>query len=278
MKHILLFLLVVSFSVLHAQPYIDIVNVRYYSMPINNSLYSHPKYNSEWITAGMDVPIKLKDNYLLISPYFETYTTFEFLYGIALPITFVKQWKNPSWKTAFTFIPRLSYEEQEISSSDIHQYGGVVLAIYKKKENLKYKFGVYYNSEYFGFFMLPLLGIDWNINSKWNLFGALPGSMSLEYKMMKRIYTGIAFRSITNSFRKSGDDYFKIEDNHLRLFADFYITKHLVFTAEGGHSIFRKYSRNYGGKIEKAINFKDGTVYKAALSWRIRLDEKKPEQ
>ena len=153
-----------------------------------------------------------------------------------------------------------------------------MLAIYQKNENLKYKFGTYYNSEYFGFFMIPLLGIDWNISDRLNLFGVLPGSMNLEYKLFKPLYTGIAFRSITNSFRTNGTGYFKIQDNHLKIFADLYITKHLVFTMEVGHSILRKYSLGTYSDIWKKefdIDYKDGFVYKAGLSWRIRLDEKK---
>jgi hypothetical protein len=278
MKHnflIILFLLCFSWKS-EAQPYIDIVSIRNYVMPAA-SKYSDAEENTNWFTAGLDLPIKLKENYLLLSPFFERYTTntYENLYGAAFPVTFLKQWKNQSWKTAFTFIPRYSFSE--FASSDIFQPGGAVLAIYKKKENLKYKFGAYYNSEFFGFFMIPLLGIDWNINAKWNLFGVLPGSLNLEYKLLKHLYTGMAFRSITNSFRAfKEDEYFKIQDNHLRLFADFYLTKHLVVTAEAGHSILREYSFGYksdGNKTETDLEFPDGFVYKASVSWRIRLDE-----
>jgi hypothetical protein len=269
-----------SFQV-QAQPFIDIVSVRYYSMPASYEReIKQYEGNISWFTVNTDLPIKLKEDYLVFSPSYERYSlpepNNENLYTICLPSTYIMQWKNPSWKTAVTLIPRISFSE--FASSNIYQQGTAVIAIYKKKENLKYKFGAYYNSEFFGFFILPLLGIDWNMNDRWNLFGILPGSMNLEYKMSKAMSAGLAFRSITNSFRAFEHHYFKVEDNHLRFFLDFYFTKHLVMTAEAGHSLLRKYSRGFrdsSDKEETDLMIEDGVIYKIALGWRIRLDEKK---
>jgi hypothetical protein len=282
MKCFLLVLFSLAFYFqIHAQPFIDIVSVRYYSMPASYEREIKQYEGSiNWFTVNTDLPIMLNEDYLVFSPSYERYSlpepNNENLYTTCLPISYVKQWKSASWKTALTLIPRVSLSE--FASSNIYQQGAAIVVIYKKKENLKYKFGAYYNSEFFGFFMLPLLGIDWNINERWNLFGILPGSMNLEYKMAKAISAGLAFRSITNSFRAFENDYFKIEDNHLRFFLDFYFTKQLVMTAEAGHSILRKYSRGSresSDKEETDLLLEDGVVYKIALGWRIRLDEKK---
>jgi hypothetical protein len=283
MKHLLLLLFSIVFLrfQLPAQPFIDLVSVRYYSMPASYEYeVRETEGNNKWFTVNTDLPLKLKDDYLLFSPAYEMYVlpepNNENLSTTSLPISYIKQWKNPSWKTAFTLIPRVSFSE--FAESNIYQQGAAIVAIYKKRENLKYKFGVYYNSEYFGFFMLPLLGIDWNINERWNLFGILPSSMNLEYKMSRGMGAGLSFRSITNSFRAFEYDYFKIQDNHLRFLLDFYFTRHLVMTAEVGHSILRKYSRgfrNSSDKNETDLKIEDGVVYKIAFAWRIRLDEKK---
>jgi hypothetical protein len=273
-KYFLLLLLLSPFQKSSAQPYVDLINAKYYAMLQQKN---NPDVN--WMTIGMDVPLKMKKDYLVLSPTFENYhfssdnNSSTDLYGINFPITFLKQWTNEKWKTAFTFIPRINSDFENVSSDD-YQYGGALLFIYKKKENVKFKFGAYYNSEFFGFFMIPLAGIDWNINSRLNLFGVLPGSMNLEYKLGNKIYSGISFRSITNSYRLYNDGYMKIQDNHIKVFLDYYLTKNLVATVEAGHSALRKYSFGYKSE-EINLNYDDGFIFRAGVAWRIRLDEKK---
>src|SRR4051812_16310587 len=94
-----------------AQPYIDVVSVGNYIMPANGA---GGKEYTDWFTAAMDLPVKIKDDYLLLSPFYEEYAlalSDGHLYGAAFPVTYLKQWKNPLWKTAFAFIPRLSFSD-----------------------------------------------------------------------------------------------------------------------------------------------------------------------
>lgn len=266
-----------------AQPFTDIFNVRYFILPARTDFSgADEKVTTTWRTVSVELPLKMKEDYLVFRPNFESYSfgNSEFikndLYGVALPVTFLMQLKNKSWKTAITFIPRISSDFENSTAND-YQYGGALLAVFEKKENLKYKFGVYYNSEHFGFFMRPLLGIDWRINERLTLFGVLPATMNLEYKTGKHICTGFAFNSFTKSFRLFNDDWFKIEDNHLKIFVDYYVTKNLVLNIEAGHSVFRKYSQGFGkdsGKTETELKFQDGMLVKVGWMWRMRLDKK----
>ena len=63
------------------------------------------------------------------------------------------------------------------------QIGGALIAAYKRKGKLTWKLGVYINNEYFGIFVMPLLGINWEIGKKDYLFGVLPGSLTYEHKI-----------------------------------------------------------------------------------------------
>jgi hypothetical protein len=287
MKHIILsiciFLFFFSGSTL-GQPYIELVNIRYYEMPEQSKLVNNGKTsNNRWITAGIQLPLKLQKDYLIISPFFEKYSieseVGQNLYGISLSLAYLKQWKNKSWKTAFAFIPRISSDFKNVSSND-YQLGSAVVAVYQKKENLSYKFGAYYNSEYFGFFMLPLFGVEWEINDRLEISGVLPAHVNLEYKTGKHIYTGVDLLFITNSFRLYNDYYYRIDDNHLKLYADFYLTNNLVLTAEAGHSVLRKYTlgiRNDGVNSKANLTYENGFVFGGRISWRIRFDGKKTE-
>lgn len=252
-------------------------------MPEQSKLVNNGRpSNNKWITAGMQLPLKLREDYLIISPFFEKYSidneAGQNLYGVSLSLAYLKQWKNKSWKTAFAFIPRISSDFKNVSSND-YQLGGAVVATYQKKENLSYKFGAYYNSEYFGFFMLPLFGMEWEINDRLNISGILPAHVNLEYKSGKQIYTGVDLQFITNSFRLYNDYYYRIDDNHLKLYADFYLTKNLVLTAEAGHSVLRKYTlgiRNEEMKSSTDLEYEDGFVFGGRVGWRIRFDKKRP--
>ncbi len=136
------FLTLLTSGDLLAQPYFDPVNFHHISSPVATNTGSTINYLS--IQTGL--PIKLKNDLLIFNPFFEQYKlSFEqadfsqSFNSIGLPLTFLKEWKNKKWKTAFVFIPRINSDFRAISGKD-YQFGGAVLAIYKKKENLKYKF------------------------------------------------------------------------------------------------------------------------------------------
>ncbi len=267
---------------LSAQPYFDVVNFQFVNSPEKKFLNSKNNPSGiNYFSAQAGLPFKLKKDLLLFNPFYEQYNlwlqtetnTTQTLNSIGLPVTFLKQWKNPAWKTAFVFIPRINADFKSTTQHG-YQFGGAILAVYKKKENLKYKFGVYYNSEFFGPFFIPLLGIDWNINERLNLFGVLPGNLALEYKLNSSLYGGINFKSITNSYRFDGLSYLKISDNYMKIFLDYYVEKKFVVTLEAGHTILRKYKTGHTNEQFVQNNFSDGMLLKVGPSYRIRLNLK----
>lgn len=262
-----------------AQPYADLVAARYHVLFRNADTLAQAERNHlPWITAEALYAHPLEKNLLAANPAFETYDdVFSNVYGISLPLIFIKQWKKPAWKTSFAAIPRLSSDLKNISGSDF-QAGTFVLNSFKKSEVLKYKFGVYYNSEYFGFFMLPLAGIDWNISSRVNLFGVLPGSMNFEYKIIPgQVHGGLSFRSITNSFRYENGSYLRIQDNQLKLYCDLYFAKRLVLNMEAGRSLSRKHTTGTQKSNEVILDKESNWLLRFGMAYRLRLDEKNTE-
>ncbi|HRH39767.1 MAG TPA: hypothetical protein PK760_15560, partial [Flavobacteriales bacterium] len=131
---------------------------------------------------------------------------------------------------------------------------------------------------------MPLAGIDWRINTKWNLYGVLPGSLTLEHKIKPRFHWGASFRAYTTSFGVRDGDYRRINENPLGLYGDVYFTKNLVLRVEGGWCIMRKV---YGGPGDSLYHIPDLHVRRYAnhriedspylrvlLAYRIRLDNK----
>ena len=56
-----------------------------------------------------------------------------------------------------------------------------------KNQYVSFKFGLYYNKEFFGNYFMPLIGLDWKIDAKNNLFGVLPGYMIFEHRVTSKI-------------------------------------------------------------------------------------------
>ena len=271
----LFLILILLFRFVQAQPWLDLAAFRYHRIASgDDSVYSE----TTWANGELSMPVKIKEDVLIVNTYFERYdfASGGGVYGVSVPIAYSKQLKNPDWKTAVSFIPRIHSDFKNISRDD-YQIGGAVLFTKKKKDELKFKFGAYYNSEFFGFFMLPLAGIDWNISSRLNLFGVLPNSMTLEFKLFPgKIHTGLAFKSITNSYRMDDGSYLTLRDNHLKAFADAYFLKNIVINAEGGHTVLRKYEAGIkagGSNSETELADTNGFIFRMAVSYRLRLDQ-----
>lgn len=278
MKKILfVFALAVFAAAASAQPYIDPLNIRYTNAFSNNNKNATPFSH---LYIGPDLPFKMKKNsFVVLSPFYEKWnidsaSDKNFLPGvssIALAVSAIFPLDKDHWSLTVTGIPRFNSEGLKFDNS--FQMGGLLLASYKKKKGLKYKFGLYVNNEFFGLFVMPLAGIDWKINERNNLFGILPGRLTYEHKLSSHFYTGATFRAITNSYRLNNGSWLRIDDNQLSAFIDCYATKHIVFSGEAGYGIMRQLrsgtSRNKNYSTD--YHWGDGLFIKLCTSYRIRL-------
>ena len=263
----------------NSQPYIDILNLQYINSPdigFKNDSKNATELKQFSIATTLPVQFKNKLDALIISPgldmwWAEVNTIKNHLnpfYSISLPVSFLKTLNNPDWSILSTVIIRRN--GYKISMNDNWQVGGAFIVNFKANENLRYKFGVYINKEFFGLFVMPLLGIDWEISKKTNLFGVLPGSLNLEHKIAKNFYAGACFRAITSSYRLD-TGYWRVNENRLGAFIDLYLAKKLILNVEAGHSLLRKIST--GVKDEYKTDWKaiDNAYVKVGLAYRLRF-------
>lgn len=149
-------------------------------------------------------------------------------------------------------------------SKGAFQLGGIVLFTRKKTGKLKLKYGMYYNRECFGNFLVPMLGLDWRPSSKLQVYGVLPMNATAAYKVCPVISAGVNFTGIISSYALDNSRYLHKASNELWLFADGYLTDHLVVQVRAGRSLGRSY-RTYasGDKIGlgiSALKFGDDRV------------------
>lgn len=269
-------------SVCNAQPLIDLLGA--------NTLVSERLDRTE-LSATLPLRLDTTGHLLVLDPYWVQWhtTTDGGRYGAAAPdlretmggaggaVTYATP-LGKRWKMAIAGIGRYHWLREQ-RHGDI-QYGGVALASRSCGPLLTLRTGVYTNYDAFGWFVMPLLGVDWRINSKTNLYGVLPGSMNLERKSRRWLHWGLSFRAYTTSFGVRGENYRRINENPLGLYGDLYLTSKVVFRLEGGwcfrrqvlggpddpvypHGRWRSYA-------DHAIS--DGPYTRILLAYRLRLD------
>lgn len=285
---IILFILFIG-QTSNCQPYLDLVNIRYQNSPDAGVWRRENTANHfQYFNTSFNFPLIFKkdSSMIVFSPFYDCWNIKiqslpdlpKTIQSLAMPVSLIKPLSR-QWALTTTIIPRWNgYRKKMFDNS--FQIGGAILASYKKQRNLTYKFGIYYNSEFSGTFIMPLLGIDWQINEKNNLFGVLPGHLVFEHKVNKRFYWGGSFRAITNTYQagyvnlSAIPKYVRIEDNQLAIFADFYFHKNIAVNLEAGHSVFRKFRfgiENADPKYYFSEKMNDNILLKASLAYRLRF-------
>jgi hypothetical protein len=260
-----------------AQPYVDIFQFRYtHAFRSQNNSSRGTPFNHFW--AGSDIPLKLKEKtYLIFSPYFENWqidsgsreNIVPSVKGLVLPVGLLIPISS---KWSWMITPMVRSNSEQLLSGNSFQAGGATFFSYEKSPGKKLRFGTYVNSDFFGFFIMPLLGADWRMNDKNYFFGLLPGRFTWEHQFNSHFYGGVTFRAITNSYRIQNDRYLRIDDNQLSVFLDAYPAKRLCFTLEPGYGIQRKLrTGTVKRKYDNADNWGDGFFIKLSAGYRMRL-------
>ena len=276
-----------------SQPFIDLLNIQYAQTSISK-LYKGKdefKVNHEWKSYTFNAPLKLNDKkLLLISPEInskqyqqsdstlimqqngsttiQAYSRFhEHYISFALPVTLIHKFENQNSISA-TLIYRQNkvYESSFAWSSD--QLGGAVLYTKTYSNKFKLRGGIYYNREFWGNNILPLLGFEWKASKNIYCWGVLPTSANIDVSFNK-VHAGFAFRGIEESYSESYSSYFRDREGHLKLYLNYYLIKKnqkigVVLLAEGGQSVNRLYQF-------KATNNDNVSKYHPAENTFIRI-------
>lgn len=157
--------------------------------------------------------------------------------SVTFPLGMQVQLKNPKVKFTGLIIPKITGADLGAAFSDVFQLGAYSLFTVTESEKFRYKFGLYYNREFFGNFFVPLVGVDWKVSDRFSLFGTLPQSFKASYALVPaRLNAGLSFRSMVRTFR--GDDintFVRYNELQFKTFFDFYVTSKNVVFVEGGY-------------------------------------------
>ncbi|NQY68680.1 MAG: hypothetical protein HRT72_13280 [Flavobacteriales bacterium] len=213
-------------------------------------------------------------------------TRFHF-YNVTLPVGLHKIFSD-KLTADFITLNRFNTDFTNVDKGHF-QYGLISTFSLKKSETFKYKFGLYYNYEKFGLFLVPLIGMDWKVNKKLQILGVLPREVTVLFKAHKKLTLGALFNGQITSYAMStenGGGYVQRSKNDLGVFVDVYLTKSMVIQVGGGYLIgtnYKTYAK--GDKMDWAMSFMkfgddrkvidkisgDGAYFKVKLLYRFDL-------
>ena len=302
-KLALLFLL--TFSVVaQAQQYVDLAEMFYANTPVNQ--YDSATNGTRVQEYGLDltVPVELKNgNAILTGLYAESISTkvapensnltsvHSLLFKLGANIKHSKKWTG-----TYVLLPKLSSDFKAIGAEDF-QLGAFALLKYKKSKNLSYKMGMYYNSELFGPFFVPILGLYYlSPNKKFEANLTLPISADVNYSLNNWLRVGTNYFSFVRTYHLNEpyegnpNNYLAKTTNEVYAYLQFDLGKNkdIVLQTKVGYSIGRNYriydvndkvvwglsAFKFGDDREQLnSDFQDGMVLRVRLLYRFHIKE-----
>lgn len=284
------------------QDWVDLANVYWRTSPANSADSTTNKWNLNTYTVDFKAPVVLNDkNILILGLEFQQNFLSNSQPG-SNPIKFSSSMLQIGWEHKWNEKSKMMFMSMTRFNSDFEfvdinhfQQGGLILGTTSRSANFDWKYGLYYNAEFFGPMFVPLLGFNWKINDKWRFKLVIPVNFELSYQAKDWFRVGLRFDGVNASYRTNlntglaGPNSYHIDkaDNNLWAFTEFHLGKNIWFHAKAGYSIFRKY-RVYNDSDQMSLKlgpvnigdnrpetqgmFKNGLSFEARFIYRLPLE------
>lgn len=238
------------------QSYVDLLKLTYTQLP--NTTFNIPNSSSSTnheIVCDLTLPLLLKNNNALLTGFvYENYLIN--LYNInnnynKFETALIKLGYNHNHSSklngTYLLLPKIA-ATPKTKSSNKYQIGGTILYKYKKNEQLKYNFGMYYNSDLFGPFFVPLFGAYYkSSNEKLEINTTLPVWADINYQIYSAVKLGINFSASAKSFfidkndAVLNDTYIEKTSNDLYTYIQIEPFKRYIIQSKIGYTVGRGY-------------------------------------
>lgn len=184
------------------------------------------------------------------------------------------------WSMTTLLVQKISSDFEDLSKKD-YQIGAVGILTKNLNERIKYKIGLFYNQEFWGPLISPILGFDFIISDKLQFFGLLPRMINLEYQLSKSGYIGLKFNMKRTSYRLAQEyayGYVKEFKLQTHLYIDYYLYDKIVLFGAFGYAPVRKYKAFETLKVVPADElFGFGNQFTAHIGMAIRIRSDRTE-
>ncbi|MAX80268.1 MAG: hypothetical protein CL843_08845 [Crocinitomicaceae bacterium] len=248
--NLILLLLLPLFSV--GQGYLDIVKTNYEFSPSVPVKDTDEDMSLSTYNALITLPIELNNGNILLTGlrYNQMTMTADInfreqivLKSMQFRLGSILKFEN-DWDLNITGMGSWNSEWDNYYSEDL-VYGIFALTSHRVNNKLRWSTGVYFSQELSGPFITPLIGLDYQPNRKWNIFGTLPIDFTIARKLSSRFNTGLYFKSLLMTYGMDDDflaerSYVENSPNNLFVFLEYISPSGVGFRGMIGHSIFRK--------------------------------------
>jgi hypothetical protein len=272
-----------------AQPYVDVLNLRYQQFPKVKCGTDTGKVRIDEYCLSATLPIVLKNKNVIIAGACYDQLDFSFsqpsqkktLYCMNLQLGYLHHWKSEKYKLMVLAIPKLA-ADRFVLNSHTFQQAGLAMFTYKRREHLSYKLGFYFSPEFFGNFYMPLIGLEWRPSPRLTLYGFVPASANVEYQCNKKCYAGFSYINLTQSYRITGTQMYVRNGDvfwgnmHMKLFLNYYVKKNYVLYTELGYTLWRSYNSYHNAAGQEATTVfqqaRNGPIFNVGIALRVRTD------
>lgn len=301
MKHF--FTLIITLSAVtqvYTQNYIDVAKLSLNTTPENKFASSSSKTRVNEQNLDVTIPVKLNSstNFItgltneLINTKLYANESMKVFGSVGVKLG-VNKTINDKWSNTTVFLPKMA-SDFKINSRNDFQMGMMTLFKFKKHEGLNYKFGIYYNNELSGPFVVPMFGFYYlSENKRFETNVILPLMADFNYKLTERFYVGCNFNGQLRSYHLNdkvmdkANTYVSKSSNELFIYLRTNLTKNILLYTRMGQSFARSYKvYSVSDKVEASLpaynindkrtvnntTFSNGLVFQISVSYRIHLN------
>ena len=292
-------------NVVDAQDYVDVARVHYAGSSINS--FDGSSSGSRLGEVGLDltVPIVLNDRFSILSggiyegiktqlyPDTERETIQSFTLKAGL------NWKhNEKWSGTYVFLPKVASDFRNSLVRKDFQFGAIALLKYNHSTSLKYKFGIYGNTELFGPWVVPILGLYYlSPSKKFEANVTLPLMADLNYRLSPLFHVGTNFFGLVRTYHltegvagsDTGTGYVARSTNELFAYLRLNLGKTSIIQVKVGGSLGRSYRVYYerdqvdfgiplayfgDNREPRNVDFEDGLIGQLVYIYRVPIERR----
>jgi len=300
MKYILSLFTCLVLMTAKAQNYFDIGSISYANMPSNKFENSSEQTGVEELELKLNIPVVIDEKNVLLAGLYANRTQVKLdpdisvdtnLNSIGLVLG-LNHTYSEKWSAIYVVLPKISSDLNKLSGKDF-QLGLLSLFNYTKRSDLKYKIGLYANTERYSLSVLPLLGLYYQSpDKKFEANLILPIRVDVNYRLFEKTKVGLNFDGFGSSYNMNKrlyinkDTYAVKASNELFAYLMFQLGTSFYVKPKLGYSIFRTYEvfeNNdkvdfsvgpfYVGDNRTQLNtdFEDGTIFKIEMVYRVHF-------
>jgi hypothetical protein len=300
MKFVLSVLFGCIFLLGFSQNYYDVLNLAYTNSLLNDFETSNAQTTVEELNLEFNFPIIINEKTIFITGLFANRTKL-FLDANkpssnlnVLGLNFgINKTINDKWSATYLAFTKIASDKIKLSKENF-QLALLSLFTNKKRDDLKYRYGLYANTEKYGVILVPIFGLYYvSSNKKFEADLNLPIVGDINYKISKNLWLGMKFDGLGTTYNLNDQNYSvngayvsKIS-NEIVSYLRFQLSNSIYLNIKIGYAISRNYEvYDTNDKISLALGpiyfgdhrtqlnerFKDGAIFKIELLYRLHFD------